>query len=83
MVRTDRSRGRATVFTSHGSYSSPQAYVNGLVPAMWVAVAVLGAGSLVAALLPFSTRASAVAHAAEEAADKRRANGPQLAEHAA
>ena len=26
----------ATVFTSHGSYLSPQAYVNGLVPALWV-----------------------------------------------
>jgi EmrB/QacA subfamily drug resistance transporter len=73
----------ATVFTSHGSYSSPQAYVNGLVPAMWVGVAVLGAGSLLAALLPFSTRASAVAHAAQGAADERPANGRQLAEHAA
>ena len=26
----------ATVFTSHGGYPSPQAYVDGLVPAMWV-----------------------------------------------
>ena len=49
----------ATVFTSHGSYLSPQAYVNGLIPAMWVGAAVLAAGALIAAALPFSTRASA------------------------
>ena len=49
----------ATVFTSHGSYASPQAFVNGLVPAMWVGAAVLAAGALIAAALPFSTRASA------------------------
>jgi EmrB/QacA subfamily drug resistance transporter len=57
----------ATVFTSHGSYTTPQAYVNGLVPALWVGVAVLGAGALIAAVLPFSTRASAAANAVAEA----------------
>jgi MFS family permease len=51
----------ATVFTSHGSYLSPQAFVSGLVPAMWVGVAVLAAGALIAAALPFSTRADAAA----------------------
>jgi EmrB/QacA subfamily drug resistance transporter len=56
-----------TVFTSHGSYVAPQAYVNGLVPALWVGVAVLAAGALIAAVLPFSTRASAAANAAAEA----------------
>ena len=49
----------ATVFTSHGSYASAQAYVNGLIPAIWVGVAVLAAGALIAAAVPFSTRASA------------------------
>jgi EmrB/QacA subfamily drug resistance transporter len=49
----------ATVFTSHGGYSSPQDYVAGLIPAMWVGVAVLVGGALVAAALPFSTRAQA------------------------
>ncbi|MBV9838222.1 MAG: DHA2 family efflux MFS transporter permease subunit [Solirubrobacterales bacterium] len=58
----------ATVFTSHGSYASPASYVDGLVPAMWVGVAVLAAGALAAGLLPFSTRASALQHAAAEAA---------------
>jgi EmrB/QacA subfamily drug resistance transporter len=57
----------ATVFTSHGSYASPHAYVNGLIPAMWVGAAVLGAGALIAAVLPFSTRASAAEHAQAEA----------------
>ena len=38
----------ATVFTSHGGYASSQAFVDGLVPAMWVGVAVLGAGALIA-----------------------------------
>ena len=57
----------ATVFTSHGSYVSPQAYVNGLVPALWVGVAVLSAGALIAAVLPFSTREGAAANAAAEA----------------
>jgi EmrB/QacA subfamily drug resistance transporter len=51
----------ATVFTSHGGYASPQAFVQGLEPALWVGVAVLGAGALLAAALPFSTRADAAA----------------------
>jgi EmrB/QacA subfamily drug resistance transporter len=57
----------ATVFTSHGGYSSGQAFVNGLVPAMWVGAAVLGAGALIAAALPFSSRASASERARAEA----------------
>ena len=57
----------ATVFTSHGSYLSPHAYVSGLVPALWVGAGVLAAGALIAVVFPFSTRASASAHAAEEA----------------
>jgi EmrB/QacA subfamily drug resistance transporter len=51
----------ATVFTSHGSYGSPHAFVSGLVPALWVGAAVLAAGALVAAALPFSTREDAAA----------------------
>jgi EmrB/QacA subfamily drug resistance transporter len=56
----------ATVFTSHGSYASPQAYVSGLVPTMWVGAAVLAFGALIAAVFPFSTRASAAANAVAE-----------------
>jgi EmrB/QacA subfamily drug resistance transporter len=57
----------ATVFTSNGSYASPQAYIAGLTPAMWVGAAVLAVGALLPLVLPFNTRSSAVAHAADEA----------------
>jgi hypothetical protein len=53
------------VFTSHGGYGSPQAFVDGLVPAMWIGTAVLAVGALIPVLLPFSTRASAQAQVAE------------------
>ena len=56
----------ATVFTSHGSYASPHQFVDGLIPAMWVGTAVLAAGAIIAAVLPFSTRDAAAAHAAAE-----------------
>jgi uncharacterized membrane protein YeiH len=56
----------ATVFTAHGGYTSPQAFVNGITPALWVGAAVLAAGALVAALLPFSTRDAALAQAEAE-----------------
>jgi MFS family permease len=49
----------STVFTSHGSYASPQDYVNGLTPAMWVGVSVLAVGALLAAALPFGSRENA------------------------
>jgi EmrB/QacA subfamily drug resistance transporter len=53
----------ATVFGSHGGYQSPQDFVDGLVPALWVAAAVLAGGSLVALLVPGRRRASAAAPA--------------------
>jgi EmrB/QacA subfamily drug resistance transporter len=62
----------ATVFTSHGGYSSPQAFVDGLTPAMWVGTAVLGVGALIPLLLPFSTRATATEQAVVEAAEHER-----------
>jgi EmrB/QacA subfamily drug resistance transporter len=49
----------ATVFTSSGSYGSPQGYVDGLIPAVWVGSAVLAAGALVALVVP-RKRAGAV-----------------------
>jgi EmrB/QacA subfamily drug resistance transporter len=42
----------ATVFTDAGGYGSPQDYVDGLVPAIWVGSAVLAAGALIALLVP-------------------------------
>jgi EmrB/QacA subfamily drug resistance transporter len=63
----------ASVFTGAGSYASPQAFVAGLVPAIWVGVAVLGAGALTVLALPFSTRAAAAANAASDAASVEQA----------
>jgi EmrB/QacA subfamily drug resistance transporter len=42
----------ASVFTSHGSYASPQAYTDGMVSAVWVGAAVLAVGALVALTIP-------------------------------
>jgi EmrB/QacA subfamily drug resistance transporter len=48
----------ATVFSGAGSYASPQQFVDGLVPALWVGTGVLVFGALVAALLPFGGKAT-------------------------
>jgi EmrB/QacA subfamily drug resistance transporter len=42
----------ASVFTAHGSYASPQAFTDGMVPAIWVGAAILGVGALLALLVP-------------------------------
>ena len=76
----------ATVFTSHGGYESPAAFVNGLTPAMWVGTAVLAVGALIPLVLPFNTRASAEAQASVEAAERAQvahAGAPALAAEAA
>jgi EmrB/QacA subfamily drug resistance transporter len=57
----------ATVFTSHGGYTSPQAFVDGLTPALWIGTAVLAVGAILPIVLPFNTRETALAHAAAEA----------------
>ena len=46
----------ASVFSSYGSYVSPQAFTDGLVPAVWVGAAVLAAGSVVSLLIPRKSR---------------------------
>ncbi|MFD4430803.1 MFS transporter [Nocardia sp. NPDC058497] len=48
----------ASVFASHGSYTDPQAYVDGLVPAVWVGAALVAVAAVVAAFLPRHTRQS-------------------------
>ncbi|MFQ6394096.1 MFS transporter [Nocardia sp. KC 131] len=42
----------ASVFASHGSYLSPQSFVDGMVPAVWVGAGVVAVGALVVWLLP-------------------------------
>ena len=49
----------ATVFTGAGGFESPQAYVDGLIPAVWVGAAVLAVGAVVALFVP-GKRAAAV-----------------------
>src|SRR5215203_2603591 len=51
----------ASVFSTHGSYASPQAYTDGMVSAVWVGAAVLAAGALVALLIPRAAGRGAVA----------------------
>jgi MFS family permease len=65
----------ATVFSGAGAYTTPQAFVDGLVPALWVGVAVLAFGAIVAAVLPFG-KPDTTADAEEyEEAEERRAGG--------
>ncbi|WP_145911351.1 DHA2 family efflux MFS transporter permease subunit [Kitasatospora viridis] len=40
------------VFTAHGDYGSPQRYVDGLVPALWVGAAALALGAAAALAVP-------------------------------
>jgi EmrB/QacA subfamily drug resistance transporter len=49
----------ATVFSGSGGYTSPQDYVNGVVPAVTVGAAVLFAGALIALLIPAKRHAQA------------------------
>jgi hypothetical protein len=71
----------ASVFTSSGGYGSPQEFVNGLIPAVWVGVAVLGAGALTVLALPFKTRSATAA--AESPAVRAPAAAAALAGEAA
>ncbi|HVX33100.1 MAG TPA: MFS transporter [Solirubrobacterales bacterium] len=48
----------ATVFSGAGAYTTPQQFVDGMVPALWVGTAVLAFGALVAAALPFGGKAT-------------------------
>ena len=42
----------ASVFASYGGYGTPQSFVDGLTPAIWVGAVVVGAGSLISLLIP-------------------------------
>jgi EmrB/QacA subfamily drug resistance transporter len=51
----------AAVFTGAGGFETPQAFVDGLVPALWVGAGVLVAGGLAALLIPGKRHESAAA----------------------
>jgi EmrB/QacA subfamily drug resistance transporter len=42
----------ASVFASYGGYGTPESFVDGLTPAIWVGAVVVGAGSLISLLIP-------------------------------
>jgi EmrB/QacA subfamily drug resistance transporter len=77
----------ASVFTGSGAYTSPQAFVDGLIPAIWVGVAVLGAGAVIVLALPFGapvTDASPEAMPGSQAPEAARRDGalaPGVAVH--
>jgi hypothetical protein len=61
----------ATVFTAHGSYASPHAFLAGLRPAIWVGVAVLAAGAIVVAAFPFRSGAGSRAEQEDRVSPER------------
>ncbi|WP_433622352.1 MFS transporter [Nocardia sp. CA-120079] len=42
----------ASVFASHGSYTDPQSFIDGLIPALWVGAAIVAVGAALSRLLP-------------------------------
>ncbi len=46
----------ASVFAAYGSYASPDAFMDGLIPAVWVGAALVGIGALFALALPGGRR---------------------------
>ncbi len=60
----------AAVFTANGSYQSPTAYVEGLIPAMQIGAVVVGLGVLAALALPGRARST------DDEADLGRAESP-------
>jgi EmrB/QacA subfamily drug resistance transporter len=46
----------ATVFSSYGGYESGQAFVDGLVPAIWIGAVVVGLGAVAALFIPRKQR---------------------------
>ncbi len=57
----------ATVFSGSGSYASPQAFTDGVVPALWVGAAVLAVGVICALLVPGRERQAELAEESRQA----------------
>ncbi len=51
----------ASVFSRAGGYESPQAFTDGLAPALWIGAVVVGVGSAIALLIPRKRRPAEVA----------------------
>ena len=72
----------ASVFTANGGYGSPNAFLAGLRPAIWVGVAVLAAGAVIVAAVPFSSGARARAEQDDRSTGRRPARAPATPEAA-
>jgi EmrB/QacA subfamily drug resistance transporter len=68
----------ASVFSANGSYATGQAYVNGLVPAMWVGTLIVGLGALTALAIPARLGRSAAAYAPVEEIAEVASGGGEL-----
>jgi hypothetical protein len=55
----------ASVFSANGSYATPQSYVDGLIPAMWVGTVIVGLGAVAALAIPARLGRSAPAYAVQ------------------
>jgi EmrB/QacA subfamily drug resistance transporter len=55
----------ASVFSANGGYTSPQAFVDGMVPAVWVGAAVLAVAAVVATFVPAKRRLAPAVHLPE------------------
>ncbi|QMU79368.1 DHA2 family efflux MFS transporter permease subunit [Streptacidiphilus sp. PB12-B1b] len=55
-----------SVFTAHGGYGSPQAFADGLDPALWVGAAAIAAAVVAALVIPRRRRAAGAPEAAAE-----------------
>jgi len=51
----------AAVFSAHGGYESPQAFMDGVEPALWTGSAILAVGAALATLVPGRAKAPATA----------------------
>ena len=69
----------ASIFTGAGGYGSPQMFVNGLVPALWVGVAMLSAGALAVLVLPFKTTDTSTLEAQLAASERTSAHSVRVA----
>ena len=49
----------ATVFSQYGGYGSPETFVDGLQPAIWVGAVVVGVGALISLAIPRRRRPEA------------------------
>ena len=55
-----------SVFTAHGGYASPQAFANGLIPALWVGASAIALAAVAGLLIPRHRRAAAAAQEVPE-----------------